>query len=96
MGAFNTCGYGVPMVVLLVFTAAFFAFIVSAVAGGGAGLVLVPLLRLILPVASIPGALSIGTATSSISLIWLFRRHIRWDVVRRFVPTALPAAAVGT
>lgn len=95
MGAFNTCGYGVPMVVLLVFTAAFFAFIVSAVAGGGAGLVLVPLLRLILPVASIPGALSIGTATSSISRIWLFRRHIRWDVVRRFVPTALPAAAVG-
>lgn len=95
MGAFNTCGYGVPMVVLLVFTAAFFAFIVSAVAGGGAGLVLVPLLRLILPVASIPGALSIGTATSSISRIWLFRRHIRWDVVRRFVPTELPAAAVG-
>ncbi len=83
------------MVVALVFIAAFLAFIVSAVAGGGAGLVLVPLLRLILPVASIPGALSIGTAASSVSRIWLFRTHIRWDVVRRFVPTALPAAALG-
>ncbi|MGJ3628556.1 TSUP family transporter [Sphingomonas sp. MMS24-JH45] len=83
------------MIVTLVFIAAFLAFIVSAVAGGGAGLVLVPLLRLILPVASIPGALSIGTAASSLSRIWLFRSCIRWDVVRRFVPTALPAAALG-
>ncbi|MFS0772504.1 sulfite exporter TauE/SafE family protein [Sphingomonas sp. 1P08PE] len=83
------------MIVALVFVAAFIAFIVSAVAGGGAGLVLVPLLRLILPVASIPGALSIGTAASSASRIWLYRQRIRWDVVRRFVPAALPAAALG-
>jgi uncharacterized membrane protein YfcA len=83
------------MIVLIVFVAAFLAFLVSAVAGGGAGLVLVPLLRLILPVASIPAALSIGTAASSLSRIHLFRRAIRWDVVRRFVPTALPAAALG-
>lgn len=83
------------MIVALVFIASVLAFVISSVAGGGAGLVLVPLLRLILPVASIPGALSIGTAASSLSRIWLFRSHIRWDVVRRFVPTALPGAAVG-
>lgn len=83
------------MIVAFVFVAAFLAFLVSAVAGGGAGLVLVPLLRLILPVASIPGALSIGTAASSLSRIALLRTHIRWDVVRRFVPAALPAAAAG-
>jgi uncharacterized membrane protein YfcA len=83
------------MIVSIVFVAAVLAFIVSSVAGGGAGLVLVPLLRLILPIASIPGALSIGTAASSMSRIWLFRSRIRWDVVRRFVPTALPAAALG-
>lgn len=88
-------GYQNDMVVAAVFIAAFLAFVVSAVAGGGAGLVLVPLLRLLLPVASIPGALSIGTAASSISRIWVFRSHIRWDVVRRFVPSALPAAAAG-
>lgn len=83
------------MVVAFIFVAAFAAFLVSAVAGGGAGLVLVPLLRLILPIASIPVALSIGTAASSLSRIYLFRSAIRWDVVRRFVPTALPAAALG-
>lgn len=83
------------MIVALVFAAAWLAFLVSAVAGGGAGLVLVPLLRLILPIASIPGALSIGTAASAVSRIWLNRQRIRWDVVRRFVPAALPAAALG-
>lgn len=83
------------MTVALVFAAAFLAFLVSSVAGGGAGLVLVPLLRLLVPIQSIPGALSIGTAVSSASRIRAFRRRIRWDVVRRFVPTALPAAGLG-
>ncbi|WP_294235836.1 sulfite exporter TauE/SafE family protein [uncultured Sphingomonas sp.] len=83
------------MIVLLLFVTAFLAFVVSAVAGGGAGLVLIPLLRLVVPVASVPAALSIGTAASSLSRLGVFRRHVRWDVVRRFVPTALPAAALG-
>ena len=83
------------MIVAVVFIAACAAFLVSAVAGGGAGLVLVPLLRLIVPIGSVPAALSIGTAASSLSRIAIFRASIRWDVVRRFVPTALPGAALG-
>lgn len=83
------------MLVILLFVVAWAAFVVSAVAGGGAGLVLVPLLRTIVPIASVPAALSIGTAASSLSRIMLFRHAIRWDVVRRFVPAALPATALG-
>ncbi|MBC7793838.1 MAG: sulfite exporter TauE/SafE family protein [Clostridia bacterium] len=83
------------MLVVVVFVVALAAFAISAVAGGGAGLVLMPLLRLIVPIGSVPGALSIGTAASSISRIALFRKSIRWDVVRRFMPTALPSAALG-
>ncbi|QJU56908.1 sulfite exporter TauE/SafE family protein [Sphingomonas sp. AP4-R1] len=83
------------MVVAFVFLAATAAFATSAVAGGGAGLILVPLLRTILPVSGVPAALSIGTAASSLSRIVVFRRAIRWDVVRRFVPLALPSAALG-
>lgn len=79
----------------LVFLAALAAFVVSSVSGGGAGLVLVPMLRLVVPIASVPAALSIGTAASSLSRIAAFRTSIRWDVVRRFVPAALPAAAIG-
>jgi uncharacterized membrane protein YfcA len=81
--------------ILLIFLIAILAFCVSAVAGGGAGLVLVPLLRLLLPVAQVPAALSIGTATGSLARIHAFRHHIRWDVVRWFAPAALPMAGLG-
>lgn len=81
--------------IALLFLAAVAAFLISAVAGGGAGLVLVPLLRLVVPISSVPAALSIGTAASSLSRIAMLHRSIRWDVVRRFVPTALPAAGLG-
>ena len=83
------------MLVSLLFVTAWAAFVVSAVAGGGAGLVLVPLLRTIVPIAGVPAALSIGTAASALSRIALFHRAIRWDVVRRFVPAALPATTLG-
>ncbi|MFN3435301.1 MAG: hypothetical protein ACK4ZY_12990 [Sphingomonas sp.] len=53
------------MTVALVFVTAFPRLLVSAVADGGTGLA--PRLRLILPVASISGALSIGNALSGSS-----------------------------
>ncbi|WEK44910.1 MAG: sulfite exporter TauE/SafE family protein [Candidatus Sphingomonas colombiensis] len=87
-------GYRASMIIV-VFIAAFLAFLVSAVSGGGAGLVLVPILRAVVPIATVPAALSIGTAASAASRIVVFRRDIRWDVVRRFVPAALPATALG-
>ncbi|MFT9089942.1 MAG: sulfite exporter TauE/SafE family protein [Gluconacetobacter sp.] len=71
------------------------AFGLSAVSGGGAGLILMPLLGLVLPAAQIPATLSIGTAASSAARIVSFRNAIRWDVVRHFAPTALPFAALG-
>ncbi len=81
--------------IVVVFLAALAAFLVSAVSGGGAGLVLVPILRLVVPITAVPAALSIGTAASALSRIALFRKEVRWDVVRRFVPAALPATALG-
>ncbi|MCB9660250.1 MAG: sulfite exporter TauE/SafE family protein [Sandaracinaceae bacterium] len=81
--------------VFLLFAAAFLAFGISAVTGGGASLVLVPLLSATLPVASVPAALSVGTGASSVARIATFRRDIRWDVACRFVPAALPMAALG-
>lgn len=71
------------------------AFLLSSVAGGGAGLLLMPVLVLLLPAASAPAALSIGTATSSASRLIVLRKRIRWDVVRWFVPAAVPAVLVG-
>ncbi|GAB4043302.1 sulfite exporter TauE/SafE family protein [Spirosoma jeollabukense] len=80
---------------LLLFGCALLAFSLSAVCGGGAGLLLLPVLGTLLPGAQVPAALSIGTVSSSISRIIAFWSRIRWDVVVWFVPPALPAVWIG-
>jgi uncharacterized membrane protein YfcA len=79
----------------LLFFNAIVAFALSAVCGGGAGFLLMPLLGMSLPAAQVPAALSIGTVTSSISRISIFWKNIRWDIVAWFVPPALPAVWFG-
>lgn len=71
---------------LLLFGCAVLAFSLSAVCGGGAGLLLLPVLGSVLPGAQVPAALSVGTISSSISRIVAFWPRIRWDVVAWFVP----------
>lgn len=79
----------------LILVASTAAFGLSAVSGGGAGLILMPLLGLALPANQVPATLSIGTAASSAARIVSFRQAIRWDIVRHFAPTALPFAVLG-
>ncbi|TDE13245.1 MULTISPECIES: sulfite exporter TauE/SafE family protein [Dyadobacter] len=80
---------------LFLFLSSIFAFSVSVVCGGGAGLLLIPILKSMVPAAQVPAALSIGTASSSLSRIAIFRSHIDWKIVARFVPPALPAVWLG-
>lgn len=80
---------------LIIFVCSFLAFSISAICGGGAGLVLIPILGKLLPISQVPAALSIGTFTSSASRIVIFKKNIRWDIVRFFVPPALPAVWLG-
>ncbi len=80
---------------VLIFLSGFFAFAISAICGGGAGLMIIPVLRQFLPVSDIPGSLSIGTLSSSVSRIVLFRKDINWKIVLYFVPAALPAVWLG-
>ena len=58
-------------------------------------MILIPILSRVLPVSSVPAALSIGTATNSVSRLIAFRRSIRWDIVRNFVPASIPAVWLG-
>lgn len=80
---------------LLLFVCALLAFSLSAVCGGGAGLLLVPVLGALLPGAQVPAVLSIGTLSSSVSRIIAFWPRVRWGVVVWFVPPALPAVWLG-
>lgn len=56
---------------------------------------LMPVLGLLLSINQVPVALSIGTFSSTISKIALFRKYICWDIVKYFVPAALPSVILG-
>jgi uncharacterized membrane protein YfcA len=82
-------------ILILTFICSFVAFSLSALSGGGAGLLLIPMLGTILPLSQVPAALSIGTFSSSASRIFVFYKSIRFDIVKWFVPAALPAVLLG-
>lgn len=79
----------------VIFVCSYFAFSLSAICGGGAGLLLIPLLGGVLPISHVPAALSIGTFSSSASRIVVFYKNICWHIVVYFVPAALPAVWIG-
>jgi len=80
---------------IIIFLISFLAFSISAICGGGAGLMLIPILGQLLPVSQVPAALSIGTFTSSASRLAIFRKNVCWSIVKYFVPFALPAVWLG-
>ncbi|WP_118975823.1 sulfite exporter TauE/SafE family protein [Taibaiella koreensis] len=82
-------------VFVLVFLTATLAFMLSAVCGGGAGLLLLPVLGIWLPAGQVPAALSLGTFSSSATRLKVFYRSVDGYIVRRFVPAAIPAAVLG-
>ena len=79
----------------LLFLATILAFWISAICGGGASLILVPLLNWLLPTSVVPFSLTIGTFTSSASRIIVFKKDICWKVFFWFVPFSIPAVLLG-
>lgn len=71
------------------------AFWLSAICGGGASLILIPILNMMLPISVVPFSLTIGTFTSSASRIVVFRKYIKWKIFFWFVPFSIPAVLVG-
>ncbi|QEM13616.1 sulfite exporter TauE/SafE family protein [Mucilaginibacter rubeus] len=83
------------LTISLLFIIALLAFILSAVCGGGASMILIPVLGLVVPNAQIPVALSLGTASSSLSRVAVMWKSIRWDLVKWFIPPAIPTVWLG-
>jgi len=83
------------MIYLNIFLVAFLAFALSMICGGGAGLLLIPILGYALPAAQVPAALSIGTSISSVTKLYLFFQKINWNIVRHFLPFALAGVLIG-
>lgn len=80
---------------VLLFSGTILAFWLSAICGGGASLILIPILNLLLPTSVVPFSLTIGTFTSSASRIAVFKKHINWKIFFWFVPFSIPAVLIG-
>lgn len=81
--------------IFLLFTGTIVAFWISAICGGGASLILIPVLNLLLPGSVIPFSLTIGTFTSSASRITAFKKYIHWGIFFWFVPFSIPSVLLG-
>lgn len=81
------------IIILMIGTIA--AFWVSAICGGGASLIIIPILNLLIPSSVVPFSLTIGTFTSSVSRIAVFKKHIRWKIFWWFAPFSIPAVLLG-
>ncbi|MGB0893835.1 MAG: sulfite exporter TauE/SafE family protein [Parashewanella sp.] len=80
---------------LIVILVSIAAFGISSVSGGGAGLLLIPLVGHFVIAEQVPVAITIGTATSSISRICLFFNNIQWYMVGWIVSFSLLGIALG-
>lgn len=79
----------------LLFLTSAVAFAISTVSGGGAGLLLLPILGIGLAAPQVAVALTLGSTISSLARISLFLRSVEWRVVRWFVPCSIPGALLG-
>jgi uncharacterized membrane protein YfcA len=71
------------------------AFWISAICGGGASLILIPVLNVLLSSIEVPFALTLGSFVSSASRVSIFRKFIYWKIVLVFVPFSIPAVLAG-
>ncbi|WP_412850665.1 sulfite exporter TauE/SafE family protein [Chryseobacterium sp. PMSZPI] len=81
--------------IVLLFAGTILAFWISAICGGGASLILIPILNVLLPTSLVPFSLTVGTLTSSASRIAVFKQHINWKIFLWFVPFSIPAVLLG-
>ena len=82
-------------IVLVLFIAAFLGWIVSTVAGGGGGMLMIPVITWVANPKAVAPAITLGTLLSSPIRVWLFWRDIDWRIVRWYVPGAVAGAVLG-
>ncbi len=81
--------------IVLLLAATIVAFWLSAICGGGASLILIPILNILLPASLVPFSLTLGTLSSSTSRIYVFKNYINWKIFYWFVPFSIPAVLIG-
>ena len=83
------------MIFLILFIGGGIAWFISTVAAGGATMLMIPVLSLMLGPQVVAPAISLGAFLANPSRAWLFRTHINWQVSRWLIPGSLAGAVLG-
>jgi uncharacterized membrane protein YfcA len=83
------------MSIAILAAAAFIAWLISTVAGGTGGLLLTPIVRYLLGAKAVAPVVNLGEFIGEPIRVWMFWKHVRWDIVRWFLPGALVGGVLG-
>jgi uncharacterized protein len=83
------------VIFLILFIGGGIAWFISTVAAGGAAMLMIPVLSLMLGPQVVAPAISLGAFLANPSRAWLFRTHINWQVSRWLIPGSLAGAVLG-
>jgi len=79
----------------VLFIAAFLAWLLSTVAGGGGGMLMIPIVTWVVRPQAVAPAITLGHVIGSPIRIWMFWDHIDWKIVAWYLPGAVAGAIVG-
>lgn len=83
------------MTIFLVLVGAFVVFILSTLSGGGASLLLMPLVAVVVGVRSVAPVMTISIGMGSISKVLLFWRDIDWKLFLWLFPSTIVGSILG-
>jgi uncharacterized membrane protein YfcA len=84
------------MTLIVLLIAGALAWFVSTVAAGGAAMLMIPVVSLMIGPQVVAPAISLGALLANPSRAWLFRDHIDWKVSSWLIPGSLLGAIVGS
>jgi len=83
------------MQLVLVLVGAFIIFILSTLTGGGASLLLMPLVALVVGVKAVAPVMAISIGMSSTSKVFFFWRYIDWKLFAWLFPSTIVGSLIG-
>lgn len=83
------------MTVFLLILAGFAAWFVSTLAGGGAAVLLIPVVHFLVGVQAVAPVVTVSTALALPSRVYLFWNDINWRIVAWYLPAAMVGAFMG-
>lgn len=79
----------------LLFIGAFIVFILSTISGGGASLLLMPLIALTIGVKAVAPVMTFGIAMNSTSKVFFFWKNIDWRLFKWLFPSTIVGSVFG-